>query len=91
MQSEALGFDEWPRRHTAWLTGIGLWVAGFALAGAASWQMHRTPSQTQATLPTTAAPSCDTTVTDMGAKMFMPLDIIVVSHEQLMGATQMQK
>lgn len=91
MQSEALGFGEWPNRHTAWLTGIGFWVAGFAVAGAASWQMHHAPSQTQATLPETAAPTCDTTATDMGGEMFMPLDIIVVRREQLMGATEMQK
>jgi len=37
-----LGFEEWLPRRSANLLAVGLWVAGFAMAGAAAARMHHT-------------------------------------------------
>ena len=67
MQPVTLGFDRWSTRRAALLLGLGLWVAGLAVAGAAASQMHRASSvhnearqtETSAQIPATPGARCE--------------------------------
>jgi len=67
-----LGFEEWLPRRNANLLALGLWVAGFAMAGAVAARMHH---------PTTNAAdfrsmSFAVEATEPGA-LVMPEDVLV--------------
>jgi hypothetical protein len=95
MQPVTRGFDEWTQRG-ALLMGLGLWTAGFAVGGAAAWQMHRgsSPLDWAGHLQKTDmraednASAMDTSESEGAA--FMPEDTIVGRTEPGIGMTQMQ-
>jgi hypothetical protein len=99
------GFEEWLRRRAALLTTVGLWTAGFALAGASAWrmqhsitgsdEMRETPTLTAAATP---GMSCDNASTDtladtvdLEGALFIPEDLVVGRKTPLIGITQMQR
>jgi hypothetical protein len=72
-------FEEWlPRPAALWLA-LGLWVAGLAVAGAATWRMHRVGPAPTVTSTTTVG---ETTVAPAdgaasGAVIVIPEDVVV--------------
>ena len=106
MRSETqLGFEEWLPRRAALLTALGMWVAGFVLAGASAWriqdQSRWTDEANQSATSPAATPntSCDNPTSDMaadtaepqGGAVFMPGDVVVGRRTPGTGVTQMQK
>jgi hypothetical protein len=99
------GFEEWLPRRAALLTGVGLWTAGFALAGASAWRMQppiasadEMRETSTATAAATPGLTCDNAPTDTpvdtaeseGA-LLIPEDLIVGRNTPLIGITQMQR
>jgi hypothetical protein len=72
MQPETFGFDRCLTRRAGLLMGLGLWVAGFVVAGAAAWHMQRASSvleearQTETSTRILATPGgrCEVVATD---------------------------
>jgi hypothetical protein len=74
-------FEDWLPRPAALKLGLALWIAGFALAGAAALHPHRAASQP-------AAYSSETT--EASGVLVLPEDV-VVGHRSSEGATLKQK
>ena len=88
-------FEKWlPRRATLQVV-IGIWVAGFAVAGASVWRMDRQNARTneiRVTSPEAATPT--EAVSDMAKSdrpLVMPVDLIVGHGTQRIGVTLSQK
>ena len=72
MQPETFGFDQCSMRRAGLLMGLGLWVSGFIVAGAAAWQMQRSSSvldearqtETCAQIPATSRVRCEVVTND---------------------------
>jgi hypothetical protein len=96
------GFEDWLPRRAALLTALGVWTAGFALAGASAWRMqHPTGTdemnETFSSAAATSCASCDNAPSDAPADtteskgvVFMPEDGIVARATPRIGA-QLQK
>jgi hypothetical protein len=95
-----IGVDEWLSQRAALLTAVGMWAAGFALAGASAWrtqhpaagtlEMDETPTAAAATQDT----SCDDPPTDTAeaqGAVFLPGDVVVGRRTPTIGVTEMQK
>jgi hypothetical protein len=99
-------FEKWlPRRATLQVV-IGIWVAGFAVAGATVWRMdprtagssdrrHQTArtDETRVISPEVAAAPTEA-VSDMAGSespLFMPVDVIVGHRAPRMGVALRQK
>jgi hypothetical protein len=95
------GFEEWLPRRAALLTGLGLWVTGFALAGASAWSMQHRATHTDEmgeTPVSSAAIVCDEMPSETPAEtaapqgaVFMPADLVVGRKTPTTGVTQMQE
>ncbi len=89
-------FEKWlPRRATLRVV-IGIWAAGFAVAGATAWRMDRQIAGTDernVTVP--EAPSATTEpVSDIAGSeraISMPLDLVVGHRTPRIGAAPSQK
>ena len=88
-------FEKWlPRRATLEIA-LGIWVAGFVVAGATSWRMHHSTGGTHETAGTafdvvgtpTAAPA-DGAESD---RVLMPIDVIVGLRTPKTGVALPQK
>jgi hypothetical protein len=99
------GSEEWLSRGAVLLTAVGVWAAGFALAGASAWRMQHptgrtherseTPSSAAATSSAsgdnaTRDTTADTTESEEGA-VFMPEDGLVGRVTPRTGATQLHQ
>ena|SRR5579859_4954640 len=89
-------FEKWlPRRATLQVV-VGIWVAGFAVAGATAWRMdHRTArtDETRVTSPEVAAAPTEA-VSDIAASerpLSMPVDMIVGHRMPRIGVALSQK
>jgi len=98
------GFEEWLPRRAALLTALGVWAAGFALAGASAWRMQHPAGRTYemseapSSVAATSAASCDNPpsgtpadTTESEGAVFMPEDGLVGRATPRTGATQLQK
>ena len=92
-----LGLGGWFPQHPAVVTALGLWTAGFALAGASAWRMHHaavaTPDRNEppswAVAAQSGAPAEDTAEPE--GTLFMPADVIVGRRTPRVGVVLMQK
>jgi hypothetical protein len=89
-------FEKWlPRRATLQVV-IGIWVAGFTVAGATVWRMDHPTARTDETRvisPAVAAAPTEA-VSDMAGSespLFMPVDMIVGHRTPRIGVTLRQK
>lgn len=89
-------FEKWlPRRATLQVV-IGIWVAGFAVAGASLWRMDHpsaTTDEMRVTSPEVAAAPTEA-VTDMArseSSLVMPVDLIVGHRAPRIGVALSQK
>ena len=74
-----LGLGEWAPSRAAMVTALGLWTAGFALAGASAWRMHRAVvANWDNSASSSAAPSeAPTEAVEQDGVVYMPEDVIV--------------
>jgi hypothetical protein len=93
------GFEEWLSRRAALLTGLGMWVAGFALAGASGWRMQHRAARTDEMGETRVSGSaifCDEVSGDtpgtaeVEGAVFMPADLVVGRKAPTVAMTQTQ-
>jgi hypothetical protein len=89
-------FEKWlPRRATLQVV-LGIWVAGFAVAGAIVWRMDHHTARTdemRVTSPAVAAAPTEA-VSDMAGSerpLVMPVDLIVGHRTPSIGVTLRQK
>ena len=88
-------FEKWlPRRATLQVV-IGIWVAGFAVAGATVWRMDHPTARTDETRVISPEVAAATeAVSDMAeseSALFMPVDVIVGHRAPRMGVALRQK
>jgi hypothetical protein len=82
-------FETWLPRRPALLAALGIWVAGFATAGATAWRMHhQTVADGEVAVTPTEAVG-DTA--DVERAVFMPEDVVVGVKTPRMGVTLTQK
>jgi hypothetical protein len=74
-------FEEWLPRPAALKLGLALWIAGFAVAGAAALHKHRA-----APLPETFSSQ----TSEASGVLVLPEDV-VIGHRSSEGATLKQK
>src|SRR5579862_9796811 len=94
------GFEEWLRRRADLVTALGLWAAGFVVAGASLWRMQHPNSDTyemraMSTSIAEASPdmcldNASTDTAESEGAVFVPEDVIVARKTPVIGATQMQ-
>jgi hypothetical protein len=84
-------FEDWLPRPAALRLAFALWIAGFLVAGAATWRMHRpgpAPTDTSAvTTEVTQAPESS----EPGSVEVIPEDVVVGHRPPSTGATLRQK
>jgi len=93
MQLDA--FEQWLPRRAALQIALGIWAAGFVVAGATAWRMHH---QTRGAYDTAATASdvvgTPTEAASDGAesdRVLMPIDVIVGLRTPKIGMALRQK
>jgi hypothetical protein len=90
-------FEDWLPRPAAFKLAIGLWVAGFAVAGAAAWHMQRAepqPGPTSSPTFSSAGAAADYAPADSAgpaAVEVLPEDVVVGHRAPTPGVTLRQK
>jgi hypothetical protein len=83
-------FEDWLPRPAALKLAFALWIAGFLVAGATSWRMHRpgpAPTETPATTEVTQAPESS----ELGSVEVIPEDVVIGHRAPSTGVTLRQK
>jgi hypothetical protein len=89
-------FEKWlPPRGTLQVA-LGIWLAGFVVAGATAWRMHHQTARTQETKATAAEVAA--TPTDVASDtaesqntVFMPIDVVRGLRTPKIGVALRQK
>jgi hypothetical protein len=96
-ETQLVGLQGWFSQRAAVLTALGLWTAGFALAGASAWRMQHDASaatddgdEASSGVEAARLETPADTAEPEGA-IFMPLDVIVGRDTPALGAVLMQK
>jgi hypothetical protein len=82
------GFEEWLPRRAALLTALGIWVAGFALAGATAWRMqHPTAGTDEMEVRTSAVAMPNEAPTDIAEseEAVLPEDAVTMPQDVVVG------
>jgi hypothetical protein len=88
--------EKWLSRRATLQVVIGIWMAGFAVAGATVWRMDHPTARTDETRvisPEIAAAPTEA-VSDMAGSetpIFMPVDVIVAHRTPRIGVALRQK
>ena len=86
-------FEDWLPRPAALKLAFALWVAGFVVAGAATWRMHHSgpaPIETS-TAATTGEMTQAPESSQSGAVEVIPEDVVIGHRAASTGATLRQK
>ena len=93
MQLES--FEKWLPRRAALQLALGIWVAGFVVAGATAWRMHHptggagdTAGTASDVVGTSTEAASDGTESD---RVLMPVDAIVGQRTPKIGVALRQK
>ncbi len=87
------GFEEWLPRRAALLTALGIWVAGFALAGATAWRMqHPTAGTDEMNKTRTSAVAMPNEtpvdVAESEKAVFVPEDVVTMPQGMVVGRSR---
>ncbi len=82
-------FEDWLPRPTAFGLALGLWITGFAIAGAAAWRMHGAAPEPTGTPTATTPGSVDSTASE--TVIVIPQDVVVGHKRPAAGVTMKQK
>jgi hypothetical protein len=82
-------FEQWLPTRPVLLLALGIWSAGFALAGATAWRMHHKTTMGTEETNGSALPVSDSA--DFKGAVLMPEDAIVGVRTPRLGVTQSQK
>jgi hypothetical protein len=81
-------FEDWLPRPAAFGLALGLWITGFAVAGAAAWRMDGAAPEPTAPTATTRGGVDSTT---SGTVIVIPEDVVVGRRRPAAGVTMKQK
>ena len=88
-------FEKWLPRRAALQVALGIWVAGFVVAGATAWRMHHPMVGTHETRGTAAdvvgPPTEAASDSPESERVLMPIDVIVGLRTPKIGVAASQK
>ncbi len=88
-------FERWLPRPAALRLALGIWVAGFVVAGATAWRMHHPTEGNYETAGTTfdvvGAPTEAASDSAESDRVLMPIDVIVGLRRTKIGVALRQK
>jgi hypothetical protein len=84
-------FEQWLPRRPALMVAVGLWVAGFGMAGASAWRMH--PQTVGVEMNGNGATPIDAVsdTAELEEAVFLPEDVVVGLRTPRIGVTLPQK
>jgi hypothetical protein len=88
-------FEQWLPRRAALQIALGIWAAGFVVAGATAWRMHHPTGGAYDTTGTASdvvkTPTEATSDSAESDRVLMPIDVIVGLRTPKIGVALRQK